>query len=183
MITLRETTKSFPENVLHTYFLTDDKFKVLGYIKQGTTETIMFKKPLNLSISRYHRSKIFILEAKMYYRIRRRLYNNIMNIYKLADGLIKRYQVFNRLDVELLKKYLTNRNILFRIYEQNSSYTKEYEEDKLYRKRYSDCYPEETKIPKNTKIYFEVYKGFVNLSEIKHRYCSKIGYRYGIYLY
>ena len=46
MIMLRETTKSFPENVLHTYLLTDDKFKVLGYIKQGTTETIMFKKSL-----------------------------------------------------------------------------------------------------------------------------------------
>lgn len=46
MITVLEITKSFPKNILHTYFLTNDKFKVLGYIKNGTTESIMFKKPL-----------------------------------------------------------------------------------------------------------------------------------------
>jgi hypothetical protein len=46
MITLLETTKSFPENILHTYFVTNDKFKVHGYIKNGTTEVITFKKPL-----------------------------------------------------------------------------------------------------------------------------------------
>ena len=46
MITVSETTKSFEPHILHTYFLTNDKFKVLGYIKNGTTESIMFKKPL-----------------------------------------------------------------------------------------------------------------------------------------
>jgi hypothetical protein len=97
--------------------------------------------------------------------------------------LIKRYQVFNRLDVELLKKYLTDNDILFRIYEQTGSYTKEYEEDRCYRKRYSDCYPEEAKISKNIKVYFEVYKGFVNLMEMKYRSFSKNDYKYGIYLY
>ena len=152
------------------------------FIKFENEETI-FKKPLKLSITRYHKGRTFILEGKMYYRIRRRLYNNIMNIYKLADGLIKRYQVFNRLDVELLKKYLTDNDILFRIYEQTGSYTKEYKDDRLYSKRYSDCYPEEAKISKNIKVYFKVYKGFVNLMEMKHRYSNKEGYPYCIYLY
>jgi hypothetical protein len=46
MITVLETTKSFPEHILHTYFLTNDKFKMIGYIKNGTTEVITFKKPL-----------------------------------------------------------------------------------------------------------------------------------------
>lgn len=164
----------------HNFHVEIDDMK---YFIEFEKEETMFKKPLNLSITRYQKGKIFILEEKMYYRIRRRLYNNIMNIYKLADGLIKRYQVFNRLDVELLKKYLTDNDILFRIYEQTGSYTKEYEEDRLYRKRYSDCYPEETKIPKNIKVYLEVYKGFVNLMEMKHRSFSKIDYKYSIYLY
>ena len=31
--------------------------------------------------------------------------------------------------------------------------------------------------------YFEVYKGFVNLMEMKYRSFSKNDYKYGIYLY
>jgi hypothetical protein len=46
MITVLETTKSFEPHILHTYLLTKDKFKMIGYIKNGTTEMITFKKPL-----------------------------------------------------------------------------------------------------------------------------------------
>ena len=50
MITLKETTKwEYPN---HTYFVTDDKQKVLGYIKQDTTEEIMFKTPLKFDVRR-----------------------------------------------------------------------------------------------------------------------------------
>ena len=50
MITLKETTKW--DNPNHTYFVTDDKQKVLGYIKQDTTEEIMFKTPLKFDVRR-----------------------------------------------------------------------------------------------------------------------------------
>jgi hypothetical protein len=46
MLMLQETTKSFEPQILHTYLVTNDKFKVHGYIKNGTTEMITFKKPL-----------------------------------------------------------------------------------------------------------------------------------------
>jgi len=88
----------------------------MKYFIKFENEATIFKKSLKLSITRYHEGRTFILEEKMYYHIRRRLYHNIMNVNKLRDGLIKKNQVFNRLDVELLKKYLTDRNILFRIY-------------------------------------------------------------------
>lgn len=46
MITLQETTKSFSENILHTYIVNDDKSRLIAYIKRGTTEVITFSKPL-----------------------------------------------------------------------------------------------------------------------------------------
>jgi len=44
MIRLQETTKWDYDN--HVYLVTPDKQKVLGYIKQGTDQEIMFEKPL-----------------------------------------------------------------------------------------------------------------------------------------
>ena len=44
MIVVQETTNWPWPN--HTYFLSDDKSKMLGYIKQGTEQFIKFNKPL-----------------------------------------------------------------------------------------------------------------------------------------
>jgi len=44
MIKVLETTNWNFSN--HTYFLTDNQEKVLGYIKAGTTNTVMFTTPL-----------------------------------------------------------------------------------------------------------------------------------------
>ncbi|CAB4127262.1 hypothetical protein UFOVP84_99 [uncultured Caudovirales phage] len=44
MIKLKETTVWDVPN--HTYILTDDKQSMLGYIIEGTTEVIMFKKSM-----------------------------------------------------------------------------------------------------------------------------------------
>ena len=46
MIVLQETTKSFPETQRHTYLVTDDKYKTLGYIKHGQEQAHIFKTPL-----------------------------------------------------------------------------------------------------------------------------------------
>lgn len=46
MLVLQETTKSFPETQRHTYLVTSDKFKTLGYIKHGETRAHTFKTPL-----------------------------------------------------------------------------------------------------------------------------------------
>jgi len=49
MLKMQETTKSFSSGILHTYLLSDDKYKCFGYIKNGETEEIIFKKPMNFS--------------------------------------------------------------------------------------------------------------------------------------
>lgn len=50
MKVLQETTNwEYPN---HTYFVTDDKQKLLGYVKQNTTEEIMFSKPMQFDTRR-----------------------------------------------------------------------------------------------------------------------------------
>lgn len=44
-----------------------------------------------------------------------------------------------------------------------------------------NSYPEENKVRKPSKLYIEVYKGYVNLRE--NKYSKKNEFRYGIYLY
>ena len=50
MIILQETTKDFSARMLHTYFVTDTKDKIVAYIKAGTEEIIEFKKPLRFDM-------------------------------------------------------------------------------------------------------------------------------------
>lgn len=49
MLILKETTKSFPENLCHTYFVSDDKFSMFGYIPFGQTEPKMCDTPLRFN--------------------------------------------------------------------------------------------------------------------------------------
>ena len=46
MIIVQETTKAFPDKLCHVYFLTDDKFHMLGYIPYGTSEPKMNRAPV-----------------------------------------------------------------------------------------------------------------------------------------
>ena len=165
-----------------------DNFEVeindVKYLIEFEKEDTIFKKPLDLSITRYHKGITFLLEYKRYYNIRRRIYNNIICINKLRDGFIRNYEVFNELELKVLEKYLTNKNILFRIIEKNPSYTRKYNMiDNSYKYWMWLSYPEKNKVLKPSKLYIEVYKGFVNLTEIKNRYSNKNEFRYGIYLY
>jgi hypothetical protein len=50
------------------------------YFIEFENEDTKFKKPLDLSITRYHRDSAFLLEYKRHYNIRRRIYNNIICI-------------------------------------------------------------------------------------------------------
>jgi hypothetical protein len=161
------------------------------FIEFENTDT-PFKKPLNLSITRNISYAKFggeikedtqLLERKQYYRIRRRLYNNTVCINKLKDGRIKKYQVFNELELKVLEKYLTDKNILFRIIVDCGSYKLKYNvSDNGYKFYFSNTrcyYPEENKVYKSYLMYVKVYKEYVNLLEVKDRCQSK----YGIYLY
>ena len=180
------------EHFIHKILAKKNKFNVeindVKYLIEFEKEDTIFKKSLDLSITRYHKGTAFLLEYKKYYRIRRRIYNNIVCINKLRDGFIRNYEVFNELELKALAKYLTNKNILFRIIEKHPSYTRKYN---MLDKHYNSCkycfrengYPEENKVPKPSKLYIEVYKGYVNLTKIKDRYSNKNGYKYGIYLY
>jgi hypothetical protein len=186
------------EHFIHKILAKKNNFDVeIGdntYFIEFKNEDTRFKKPLNIVITRFHiyttllgktKEIATLLEMKKYYRIRRRIYNNIVCINKLRDGLIRNYEVFNELELKALAKYLTNKNILFRIIEKNPSYTRKYNMlDNSY--KYWLCgyrYPEENKVLKPCKLYIEVYKGYVNFTEIKDRYTNKNKYKYGIYLY
>jgi len=144
-------------------------------------------KSLKLSITRYEQDTILLLEMKKYYKIRRRIYNNLININKLKNGKIRRYQVFNKLELEIIIKYLITKNILFRICEQNISYERLYHMlDKSYKFCFSmnEYYPENNKVLKNTKLYIKVYKGFINLTEFRDNKisCNHYTHKYCIYL-
>ena len=49
MITVQETTKSFEPHLLHTYFLSDDKLRMYGYIPNGESQPKMASTPLTFS--------------------------------------------------------------------------------------------------------------------------------------
>lgn len=49
MIKVQETTKSFEDKFKHVYFLSDDKFKMYGYIPNGESEPKMLTIPLSFS--------------------------------------------------------------------------------------------------------------------------------------
>lgn len=49
MLVLQETTPSFPLSQLHMYFVTDDKFKAIGYIKRGQSNIEIFTVPLQFN--------------------------------------------------------------------------------------------------------------------------------------
>jgi hypothetical protein len=183
------------EHFIHKILAKKNNFDVeindVKYFIEFKKEDTIFKKSLDLSITRYREGIIgsaFLLEYKRYYRIRRRIYNNIICINKLKDGFIRNYEVFNELELKVLAKYLTNKNILFRIIEKNPSYTRKYN---MIDKHYNSCkycfrengYPEENKVRKPSKLYIEVYKGCVNLRENKYKYSNINEFRYGIYLY
>lgn len=166
------------------------------YFIEFKNEDTRFKKPLNISIIRHCtyttllgkiKEDTELLERKKYYHIRRRIYNSIVCINRLRDGLIKKYQVFNELELKVLEKYLNDKNILFRIIEECSSYTRKYNaSEDSYKFCFSGIYcnyPENNKVRNNVKLYIEVYKGYVNLYEIKDRHQQKDKYKYGIYLY
>jgi len=171
------------EHFIHNFLAKKKNFNVeinnKKYFIEFTKEPTRYK-PLNISITRYYKDKSFLFEQKQYYKIRRRLYNNIICINKLKDGLIRKYRVYNEFEIEVLQKYLTNKNILFRIIEKTSSYIRKYNiSDKSYKYcYYNDGYPEKNKVYKSTCLYIEIYKGYVNL---KNK--NNFQYKYGIYLY
>ena len=119
----------------------------------------------------------------MFYNLRRRIYNNIINIQKLGDGLIRKYQIFNELELETLAKYLTDNNILFRILEKNTSFTELYDyNEKGYKYMNPREYPEFNKVYKPNKLYIQVYKGFINIADYTCEELRDLEYKYGIYL-
>jgi len=146
-------------------------------------------KPLNLSISRVHHDVITILEKKKYNKIRRRIYNNIINVDKLKDGKIRNYQVFNTIELETLAQYLSNKNILFRILnrirdepcfldddysDENKVCDRQKTNVQVYKTYDKSCffdvgYPDENKVSRHRKVYVRAYKGYTDLTEYSTR--------------
>jgi hypothetical protein len=127
-----------------------------------------------------HEPEERLLDEK-YCKVRRRLYNNIVNIEKLKDGRIRDYQVHNELELITLINYLNKNDILFRVYENKK---------RSHISFYSDYYmicplSSETYHPINHKlhsIYIRVFKGYINIHRYNHS-LNKIKYKINLNLY
>lgn len=122
-------------------------------------------------------------------KICKRIYNNIININKLADGKIREYQIFNKFELDVLCNYLLNKNIVFEIVKKDKvkwfgydtikkfSYNNdEYQKNiKEYIQWVND--PEVNKVKYLYEIYVRVYKGYIDLFK------SKDKSKYGVYIY
>jgi len=90
------------EHFIHKILAKKNNFDLeindVKYLIEFKKEHTIFKKSLDLSITRYHKGSTFLLEYKRYYRIRRRIYNIIVYINRLKDGLF------------VIMKYLMNLN-------------------------------------------------------------------------
>lgn len=126
------------------------------------------------------------------------IYYTIENIEKLKNGKIKKYSISTQLELEILHDYLKNSNILHTIlisdinlkcishnvlyeeYKKNFSYYKTY-----YNQNGIDY--ENNKILNTSKLYINVYKGFVNLvsyyKEKAYRLKNVEKPKFGVYLY
>ena len=140
-------------------------------------------KPLEISISREQNSKIYFLETKKYNKVRRRIYNNLVNITKLSDGLIKKYSIHNELELELLAKYLSDNNVLFRIQQETTSFKRLFKpNDKSYKFVFksNENYPDRNYVFSHLKVYIIVYKGFVEITN--ENYKETLEKKFKIYL-
>lgn len=143
---------------------------------------------INTSITRIHQNNITLLENQKYNKLITRIYYYIKNIEKLKDGRIRKYRVFNELELKTISSYLTNKNILFRILENNTHQLYSPNIDGIYELNKESSYAEENKFFKKSDFYIQVYKGFINLLTQKREYKSPDGYviptiKYGIYLW
>lgn len=122
---------------------------------------------------------------------KRRVLNIISNIDKLKDGKIKKYQIFTKLELEVICDYLKKKQQLHTIsivLSKDSKCSKPiikdiYDElkkrENLYFNPITDDL-EKSKICDKYHIYIDVYKGFVNLTaETK---CQIKNIKFGIYI-
>ena len=124
-------------------------------------------------------------------KICKRIFYHINNINKLDDGKIKDYQIFNRLELDVICNYLVKNNIVHEIvrkhkdswfgygYNSNEKFSYNGEKYKKIINGYIESIhaPEQNKVFRWCEIYIRVYKGFVDLCK-----CN-IKLKYGIYIY
>ena len=94
------------------------------------------------------------------------IYYIMKNIDKLKDGRIKKYRIYNQLELEILCDYLDKSGILYTIYVKNSFekiYKNTKDQIKYYMENIYDI--EHNYVYRNYELYIKVYKGYINLLE------------------
>jgi hypothetical protein len=140
-----------------------------------------------INITKFSKEGRVVLDKK-YDKIKKRLYNNIINVTKLKDGLIRKYQFYTELEMEVFIKYLTDKNMPYIIYYPIMHPKGEVYKYKLTDKSYkiyfyrNEGVPEKNYLSKSQDMYIEVYKGFVNLSLFRYSNIRLLNPKYGIYL-
>lgn len=187
--------------------LNDEKREIKYSVKNDKyLYTIVYKNNKFLELNKFYKNagfvsnttKCYIYNNKKYNKLGKHICSIIDNINKLSDGKIKKYQIFNKLQLEFICKELTKQKILHTInieskpahpaLSYNKLYTKYKEDEKqLWFNGYWDNISDEleySKICKTKNMYIKVYKGFVNLCEgIKENPKNGCDYKYSIYIY
>jgi len=110
--------------------------------------------------------------------ITKRVYYIIQCIQNLKIGKIKKYQIFYRLELDVVSKYLKSKNIsnqlLFKSFGENllkiqyKNYLKKQNEtNDMFFNNTSSMYLDKIKTIHNIKMYIIVYKGYINIIENK----------------
>lgn len=110
--------------------------------------------------------------------ITKRVYYIIQCIQNLKIGKIKKYQIFYRLELDVVSKYLESKNIsnqlLFKSFGENllkiqyKNYLKKQNEtNDMFFNNTSSMYLDKIKTIHNIKMYIIVYKGYINIIENK----------------
>lgn len=110
--------------------------------------------------------------------ITKRVYYIIQCIQNLKIGKIKKYQIFYRLELDVVSKYLESKNIssqiLFKSFGtkllqmQFKNYSKnKIETNDMFFNNTSSMYLDKIKTIHNIKMYIIVYKGYINIIENK----------------
>lgn len=163
----------------------------MNNIKIYTNYNIIYEIDVSniFSLYKYKNDKLIYSSKCRNNRVAKNVYFILDNINKLSEGKIKKYQIFNKLELEFICNHLSVKKILHTIMIKlknqnkwlcNTSYDNFKNTDKynIYFTNLADDI-EYNYILRTYDLYIVVYKGFVNLTE---NYSQNIKYKFKIYI-
>lgn len=163
-------------NYIHEYEFEDKKIQY-EFIVCPEKKIYLLKRRVKESSSDFYiLDKNYINNKNS--NITKRVYYIIQCIQNLKIGKIKKYQIFYRLELDVVSKYLEIKNIsnqlLFKSFGENllkiqyKNYLKKQNEtNDMFFNNTSSMYLDKIKTIHNIKMYIIVFKGYINIIENK----------------